>query len=276
MQWLFSNALWLLAVIIVTILEILGLVKLLFKKLEGEKLNTYLDFTKWVVVSVALVIIATVIDSSLKDREAGINEIKQYDSYVQLVIQADGIGQRWRLAQYFSKVTASKNLRDRWIDYFKLVETEYLDSLKKQADLLAEAKRLDSLSKLPKYQDDSIIRQQLEINTQKIRSLGKELNTSSWGAVKADDRAEKFERQGFEFLFQRDVEGAIAAFNNAEQSTNGYHSVYDIWSYLRKNRSELSNSANDAPWKKAYVDILNKFSYGMPVDIKEKVNDLSK
>ena len=276
MQWLFSNALWLLAVIIVTIVVILGLVKLLFRNMESEKLTMYLDFTKWIVVSVALVIIATVIDSSLKDREAGINEIKQYDTYVQLVIQADGIGQRWRLAQYFSKVTASKNLRDRWIDYFKLVETEYLDSLKKQADLFVEAKRLDSLSKLPKYQNDSALKEQLAINTQKIQTLSKDLSTSSWSAIKADDGASKFERQGFESLFQRDVDGAIAAFNNAEQNTNGYHMVYDIWNYLRKNKPGLSNAANDAAWKKAYTDILNDFSWKMPADIKDKMNELSR
>ena len=278
MQWLFSNALWLLAVIIVTILVLLGLVKLLFRNMESEKLTMYLDFTKWIVVSVALVIIATVIDSSLKDRQAGINEIKQYDTYVNLVIQADGIGQRWRLAQYFSKVTASKNLRDRWIDYFQIVETEYLDSLKKQVALLAEAKRLDSLSKLPGSQGDTALKKQIEINDQQMRNLGKELSTSTWSSVKPDDGAAKFERQGFGFLLQRDVEGAITAFNNAEQNITGYHMVYDIWNYLRdrENRSALSDSKNDAAWKKAYTDILRNFSWKMPADIKDKMNELSR
>jgi len=278
MQWLFTNALWLLAVIIVTILVILGLVKLLFRNMESEKLTMYLDFTKWIVVSVALVIISTVIESAVKDREHGLNEIKQYDTYVQLVIQADGIGQRWRLAQYFSKVTASEKLRDRWSDYFQIVETEYLDSLKKQVALLAEAKRLDSLSKLPSYLGDTALKEQIEINDQQRRNLGKELSTSTWSSVRQDDGAAKFERQGFEFLFQRDVEGAITAFNNAEQNTNGYHMVYDIWNYLRgrENRLALSDSKNDAVWKKTYTDILKNFSWKMPADIKDKMNELSK
>lgn len=244
--------------------------------MEGEKLNTYLDFTKWIVVSVALVIIANVIDSSLKDREAGINEIKQYDTYVNLVIQADGIGQRWRLAQYFSKVTASERLRDRWTDYFKLVETEYLDSLKKQAELLAEARRLDSMSKLPKYQDDSVLKEQLAINTQKIQNLSRDLNTSSWSTTKTDDGAEKFEREGFEFLLQKNVEGAITAFNNAEQKTTGYHMVYDIWNYLRKNKAALSDANNNTAWKNAYTDILKNFSWKMPADIQDKMIELSR
>ncbi len=275
MQWQFSDAFKLLVFIIVTIVIILGLVRLLFKNMEGEKLATYLDFTKWIVVSVALVIIANVVDSSLKDREAGINEIKQYDTYVELVIQADRIGQRWRLAQYFSKVTASERLRDRWSDYFKIVESEYLDSMHKQAELFAEAKRLDSLSKLPKYQDDSILKEQREINHQKIQNLNQELITSTSSIAKPDEGAAKFERQGFEFLLQKDAEGAIAAFNNAEQQTNGYHMVYDIWNYLRK-RPELKDATNAAAWKKAYADILRDFSWRMPPDIKVKLSELSK
>jgi hypothetical protein len=267
MQPLFINALLLLAVIVVTVLVILGLVKLLFKSLEGDKLTLYLDFTKWIVVSVALVIIATVIDSSLKDREAGINEIKQYDSYVQMVIQTDGIAKRWRLAQYFSKVTASEKLRDRWDEYFKIVEKEYLDSLGKQRELIAQNKYLDSLLNLPQYLNDNSIIAKIETNNLKLQNLSKELNPNLEHPVKLDD-ASRFEDQGFNFLFDREVDKAIDAFSNAEKTYPSFHNVYEIINLLRKNRSKLSDK-KAKEWRIIYQTILDKYSYRLTDDIIE-------
>ncbi len=47
-----------------------------------EKFKYVVDLIKWFIVSVALVIMTTIIDSGFRDRAAGIQEIQQYDKYV--------------------------------------------------------------------------------------------------------------------------------------------------------------------------------------------------
>jgi hypothetical protein len=273
MEWLFSSALWLLAIILVSVIVILGLVKLIFNKLEGEKLTTYLDFTKWIVVSVALVIIANVIDASFKDREAGINEIQQYDKYVSLVTQEDKLADKRRLAQYFAIVTASEKLRSRWKVYLDTLDVEYLNTL-------IQAKKLnDSLAKLL---TDTTQKSQPEIK-QKIMTIQEHLDNITYQITpgttdKRNDLSEaaRYERIGFEALLQRNADNAIAAFNNSEERYHGYHSVYDLANYLISHRQGLVDVNNDPLWKQAYKDILKKFPWGMPGDVKEKMEGLSK
>ena len=47
--------------------------------------------------------------------------------------------------------------------------------------------------------------------------------------------AAKWERDGFTALFKKDIDGAINAFNSAQQSQNGYRMVYEIGRHLSHN-----------------------------------------
>jgi len=253
-----------LVVIVLSVLVIAGTIRLLFNKVPGEKLSLYIDFTKWIVVSVALVIIASVVDASFKDRAAGINEIEQYDKYVNMVVANDRIGAKKRLAEFYSLVTASEKLRIRWEKYYVIVEKEFNDSVEMYQKLR------DTLSHIT----DSATKEQY-IN--RMSNLSDDLQTKVNTGIpqtKAQTAAD-FEGQGFTFLLDRDFEKAMEAFNNAEQSLHGYHSVYDILFYLR-NHKELASPTNEAAWKQAYKDILKKFPWGMPDDIKEKMEQASK
>lgn len=271
MQWLFSNALWLLAVIVASILIILGLIKLLFNKLEGEKLTTYLDFTKWIVVSVALVIIANVIDASFKDRAAAINEMQQYDKYVSLITPGDKLADKRRLAQYFKIVTPAKELRARWNAYYDTLDIEYRDSLVRAKKLTDSLIILNMIDTTNKSRPDV---------AQKIKTIGQQLDNINYQitpTIKTDhSEAAKYEMLGFDALFQRNLDNAIDAFNNSEQRYHGYHGVYDIWFYLRSHREKLASPSNETAWKQAYKDILKRFPWGMPDDVKQKLEDLSR
>lgn len=48
-----------------------------------------------------------------------------YDKYVSVVLKANNIVERWKLAEYFSIVTPTERLRDRWIAYKKEIEDDY-------------------------------------------------------------------------------------------------------------------------------------------------------
>jgi hypothetical protein len=84
--------------------------------------------------------------------------------------------------------------------------------------------------------------------------------------------AEKWDSAGFDALFNRDVIGAIEAFNKAEQSFSGYHMAYDIWFYLRKHKDELLKGS-DADWKNTYEVILKQYSWRMDDAVKQKLRE---
>jgi hypothetical protein len=280
MQWLFLNALWLLATIVVTIIVIIGIVRIIFINLKLEKLTLYIDFAKWIIVSVALVIIANVVDVSFKDRAAGINEIQQYDKYVSLVTEENKLADKRRLAQYFAIVTPSEKLRDRWKEYFDTLNTEY------ENKLIQITRLNDSLTKLLNDIGDKKkprIIQKIIIIQQRLEDLNYEITPSNTSTnknnrVNMNDNSEavRYEKIGFEALFQRNVDNAIEAFKKSEVRHNGFHMVNDIWNYLITHKQVLGDSNNNIAWRQAYKDILKKFARGMSDDIKEKMEDSSK
>jgi hypothetical protein len=87
--------------------------------------------------------------------------------------------------------------------------------------------------------------------------------------------AEKYELEGFNYLLQKDVNNAILSFRKSENSYNGFHMVYDIATYLVKNKSKLSDK-NSAFWQDAYLIILKDYSWKMPIEIKAKLEEITK
>ena len=103
---------------------------------ELQKLKLIFDVAKWLIGSVALVIVTMVIDYGFRDRAAGIEEVKQYDRYVTtLIVLNKEVGPRRLLAQYFSYVLPSENLRKCWQNYYWVVNAEYQEMVKKDSVL---------------------------------------------------------------------------------------------------------------------------------------------
>ncbi|MDP3642916.1 MAG: hypothetical protein Q8S54_06955 [Bacteroidota bacterium] len=104
-----------------------------------EKYKYKVELFKWLIGSVALVIMTTIIDWGFKDRAAGLQEIEQYDKYATelIVLNNDPVKKRM-LAQFFSKVTPSEKLREGWEKYYQEVDAEYISFLRK--DSIAQTK----------------------------------------------------------------------------------------------------------------------------------------
>ncbi|MCX6284098.1 MAG: hypothetical protein NTW31_07690 [Bacteroidetes bacterium] len=101
---------------------------------ELQKLKLIFDVVKWLIGSVALVIVTMTIDYGFRDRAAGLNEAKQYDHYVtNLIVLNKEVGPRRLLAQYFSYVLPSAQLRKCWQDYYWVVNAEYQAMLKQDS-----------------------------------------------------------------------------------------------------------------------------------------------
>ena len=78
--------------------------------------------------------------------------------------------------------------------------------------------------------------------------------------------AKQYERDAFNSLFDKKIDAAIISFQKAEDSSNGYKSVYEIRRYLK------SLPQTNLNWKKIYTKIAKDFSYKLSKDIIEKLN----
>ena len=119
-----------------------------------QKMKMILDFIKWFIVSVALVVITMIIDYGFRDRAAGIKEAAQYDKYVtDIVVMNSEVGKRRLLAQYFSKVLPSDKLRKCWENYYWVVNAEYLDMMKRDSILETKLKGFMSMKAVTPEQE---------------------------------------------------------------------------------------------------------------------------
>lgn len=122
------------------------------QNLRFERSKYWVEVFKWFTSSVVIVLVTLIIDTGFKERAAGIQEMQAYDKYVEVVLKANNIGDRWKLAEYFATVTPTDRLRQRWEDYKDVIEKDYkfYDQLKQTENQLlgklAAAKGSDTIS----------------------------------------------------------------------------------------------------------------------------------
>lgn len=85
----------------------------------------------------------------------------------------------------------------------------------------------------------------------------------------------RYENQGYIYLLDKDVTGAIEAFRRSENSYNGFHQVYEIAIFLEKNKVALADRNSDS-WRTTYEAILKDYSWKMPEDFREQLAQLTK
>lgn len=83
------------------------------------------DLVKWFIGSVVLVIVTLIVDKGFRERSAGIQEMQAFDRYVEIILKADNIEERWKLTEFFSTVTPTDRLREKWISYKNIIAPDY-------------------------------------------------------------------------------------------------------------------------------------------------------
>ena len=119
----------------------LGLYLVAGKPVTNAGYDKIIEISKWYIVSVALVFSGNLVKDGFTERETGIKEMQVYDKYVDLILEADNIEKRWKLAEYFATVTPTDRLRERWVEYQGKLQGDY-DEYKK---LLADEQKLEKL-----------------------------------------------------------------------------------------------------------------------------------
>ncbi|MEO8149047.1 MAG: hypothetical protein ABI723_15480 [Bacteroidia bacterium] len=242
--------------------------------MSEEKLKIVIDIVKWIIGSVVLVIVTTIIDTGFKEREMAIKEMAKFDSYIDMVTSADKLVERKRLAQFFKTMTISKDVQARWSDYYEIVSKEYDDTL---AVRVAKQDTLNLLLKKPmKNETDSQKIQQIQ---QDINGLNYQLisNISPTNAVqiKNINIATAHEQVGYEALKDGDFKTAADNFKAAEDNYPTLHNNYELSRLLAKKSDELSKAVTEEEKQNilaaTYDTILKNYTYKMPLDVKQNL-----
>jgi len=222
--------------------------------------NLFADIVKWFLGTFLLAYIALLIDSSIKERSQGLQEIQQYDKYVMsLIINADGAGQRRLLAQYYAKVTPSEPLRKGWEKYYAVVDSEYKAHLKQEKSLQANVIQLEKeITQTPvkdSMKKNELINRLLELNQKQVEvakqtelKITEVKPSRSWIIVAGADKSlseSQFEAKKFkntqiykQGLLYRTIVGPYATKKEAEDALvpvkqqiniNAYVTTFEDW-----------------------------------------------
>jgi|GEM_PF-710366 len=113
---------------------------------DNEKLKLIIDLVKWFITSVVIVVVTLIIDSSFRARTAGLEEMEAFDGYVETILKANNIEERWKLSEFFSTVTPTERLRVRWVEYRQAITADYEEFRRLERERIRLERREDSLS----------------------------------------------------------------------------------------------------------------------------------
>lgn len=202
-----------------------------------------IDLIKWFLSSFVLVVLTTLISFHFQQRDQSLEEVSFYDKYAtDLIVLNPDISKRRLLSQYFSLVTPNDVLRQRWVAYHSVVDSEYraIYQIKKEEYLLNSN---DSL-----YPKDD--------------------NQYSMEFVLPGDnypQASRYERLGWESLLDGRIQDAIGYFEECEKIYPSFHSVWEVLGFLKKNQNlkpgDMKKNLQNWTWK-------------LPQDLKNRVDEL--
>ena len=208
-------------------------------KISNDVLDKTIDFSKWYIVSVAIVFAAKIIESSYTERDTGIKEMQVYDKYVETILEADNIEARWKLAEYFSTVTPTERLRDRWVAYKDIIATDYL----KFTELERKENELLSKDSLTSNQKNTLNQVQTEKAKFEKKLINK--NTGNWVIVFTGDSDLNQSKYELNNLIKAGIESPkIYLRNNSYRViSKTFSSKQDASDYLQIHKQRVRNDA---------------------------------
>lgn len=102
--------------------------------MKPEYLRLWISLIKFLIGTVALGIISLYINHEIQIREVEVREFEALGQFIEHALQ-ENVGVRRRFAHYFSTVTQSDRLRERWVEYYKEVDKEYQAVVRRKEEL---------------------------------------------------------------------------------------------------------------------------------------------
>jgi hypothetical protein len=250
---------------------------------DFEKTKYWIELAKWIVGTAGLSIITLIINTGFTDRQHGLDEMKFYDKYVsEIIVNNKEPYKRYYLAQFYSCVNVTDEIREGWERYRVIIYPEYKqDSTRREHEYSRTSREADSLnaqienirSDTSKNKDDKKLKILTDEYFQKIETI-KNLNNIREGkfniVLPQTKSAAVLEGEGFTAIINKDVEAAITAFESLEAAFPKYHSAFEIGNYLKTNRTKLADK-NSTEWKAVIKFIVENYSIGMSDDTKNQM-----
>jgi hypothetical protein len=235
--------------------------------MDNNENSKRIDLLKWFINTVVIGLLTFFFTWVLNERKQGVEEIKVYNTYVELVTKVDGLAERRLLAEFFSNVTVSNKLKEGWENYYDILDEQYKIELAKQDSIINKI-------------DSSTIKGKVELENallvkNKIKNTGltspiiptKNISSNNY------ELALKNELEGFNYLLEKNIEDAISAFSRSENAYNSFHQVYEIAKYLKDKKDLIRD---DKFWQRTYRDLIENYSWKMPDSIKSEFEKRTK
>jgi len=234
--------------------------------MDPKENTNRIDLLKWFINTVVIGLLTFFFTWVLNERKQGVEEIKVYNTYVELVTKVDGLAERRLLAEFFSNVTVSSKLKEGWEDYYKILDKQYKIEIAKQDSIID---KIDPTTLEGKVKLENAI-----LVKSKIENTGLTSPIITKNKVNNYQLALKNELEGFLALLEKNIEEAITAFSRSENAYNSFHQVYEIERYL-KEQNKSNKIKDDNFWKSIYKDLLENYSWKMPESIKIEFNKIT-
>lgn len=178
-------------------------------------------------------------------------------------------------AFYFYSDNLFEIIKSREIDAFGVKIGKQIDEISKNyEDQIAQLKQqLEQANTSPQLLNKvQSIENNLDKQLSHIKSTAL-FDQQSLVSLSKKDKVSRFERNGFEAILNTDIETAISSFEAAKELWPDYHNVTEIAAFLKNTKSELTVSNETETWENIFVTILDRYSWGMPKDIREKIEE---
>jgi hypothetical protein len=150
---------------------------------QQATVDKIIELAKWYIVSVGIVVAATIVTNAFKEREADVKEIEVFEKHVATITKAGGIEDRWLLAQYFSTVAPKGDLRDSWVSYRDSIKPE----VEKYRTDKAEEDRLAAVKQRNPAEEAKLVDLQKSNIKQEKPLVPRESATQEWAIIAGTD-----------------------------------------------------------------------------------------
>lgn len=217
--------------------------------IDEGKLDKFLDYFKWVVITLSISTVTMIIGDLFKERDQDVKELEYFDKYVEEVKVVNGQG-RLQLSKYFSIVAPSGDMKKSWENYYKEVKKEYEDYL---AALARKEKNEANENPTPE------IKKQIESDDQKIEMFNAPLAVSTeseWYIVAGGDSTIEAANDELAKAIQINANASIIKKRNSYRTVlMGYLQKADAERELVKVKQMLTSTAyivNKSSWCSSY------------------------
>jgi len=113
------------------------------KSIENANIDKIIELGKWFIVSVAIVLSASIVNDGFREREQDIKEIQVFDKYTNIILEADGVEKRRLLCEYFASVSPEGPIKKAWEKYKIVIDGHVAELREAEKKALVIAKKAE-------------------------------------------------------------------------------------------------------------------------------------